>query len=153
MKKYIVVEKFHSLVSGTLWNKGDDFSPEAMHFKIYLENGYIERVKELPEIWVDLESVGGYFSDSNSSICHLRLSNPDAFNKNLFPTREEAEACLALSQLCQLRDAYNGCDYTDVEDFSFKIYFFRFKTPELMNDFKENLKDLIEIAKPLLALI
>jgi len=154
MKKYVVLKEFHSLLSGTLWNKGDAFNPKAMHFKIYLENGYIEQVKELPTSWDDLESISGYFVGDYSEIDYPSLpSITGPNNKNIFPTEEEAEACLALSQLCQLRDAYNGCDYKEAEDFEFKIYFFRFKTAELSNEFKENFKELIEVAKPLLALI
>lgn len=88
--------------------------------------------------------------------------------KNRFPTKEEAEACLALAQLCQLRDIYNEGwkpDWTDNNE-KFCIFFnnekvysglsyytrhiLSFKTQELRDKFLENFRDLIETAKPLL---
>ena len=89
--------------------------------------------------------------------------------KNIFPTKEEAIACLALAQLCQLRDRYNDGwkpDWKDDNQFKWCIDFFQdvvrktavlfvrrtltFKTEELRNKFLENFRDLIETAKPLL---
>ena len=85
-----------------------------------------------------------------------------------FKTKEEAEACIALAQLCQLRDRYNDGwkpnwnketdKYTiiyssDKIDTSFSVYSQRilsFKTVELRDKFLENFRGLIETAKPLL---
>ena len=96
---------------------------------------------------------------------------PNDFNKNLFPTKAESEACLALSQLCQLRDAYNGepladwCDwkehkikyviYYSLNDMKLAVsntqsFILAFKTEKLRDEFFENFRELIEIAKPLL---
>ena len=89
-------------------------------------------------------------------------------NKNIFPTREEAEASIALAQLCQLRDRYNGGWKPDWESGNVKpsITFFEgeirpydgwnfhsvlaFRTTELRDEFAKNFADLIEKAKPLL---
>ena len=118
----------------------------------------------------DLVIVKGYYLDSN---CFVRGygDEPNNFNKNLFPTKEEAEACLALSQLCQLRDAYNGeplADWCDWQDNNKKYCIFiykgevykdhylnisqilAFKTLGLRDKFFENFRELIETAKPLL---
>lgn len=89
-------------------------------------------------------------------------------DKNLLPNEKYAEAMLALCQLIQLRDYYNDGWEPDFNDFSSKyhIYVYKnevdtghtfgvnkiliFKSAELRDQFLENFKDLIEIAKPLL---
>ena len=129
-----------------------------------------KKENELPAKWEDLVIVKGYYLDSK---CFVRGygDEPNNSNKNIFPTKEEAEACLALSQLCQLRDAYNGkpladwCDWADdntkycieiCDNRISKDYYFTnkkvlaFKTEELRDKFVENFEDLILTAKPLL---
>ena len=129
-----------------------------------------KKENELPTKWEDLVIVKGYYLDSN---CFVRGhgDTPNNSNKNIFPTKEEAEACLALSQLCQLRDAYNGeplADWCDCRDGAIKysIEFYdneittfnykstrrvlTFKTKKLIDKFVKNFRELIEIAKPLL---
>ena len=129
-----------------------------------------KKEKELPTKWEDLVIVKGYYLDSN---CFVRRygDEPNNSNKNIFPTKAEAEACLALSQLCQLRDAYNGepladwCDwkehkikyviYYSLDDIKLAVsntqsFILAFKTSELRDKFVENFEDLILTAKPLL---
>ena len=72
---------------------------------------------------------------------------------NQLSTKERAEAFLALMQLVELRDVWNG----DSERHLYLIYrenktsnLLSFKTLELRNQFSEQFKDLIEIAKELL---
>ncbi len=129
-----------------------------------------KKEKELPTKWEDLKKLKGYYVNDLSEIFNLRNANM-SISKNLFPTKAEAEACLALSQLCQLRDAYNGEPLADWCDWSFPkmkfvIYFdenetfttehfytsscLAFKTRELRDKFLENFRELIETAKPLL---
>lgn len=88
--------------------------------------------------------------------------------KDILPNKETAEAFLALMQLIQLRNCYNGVwepDWTDGEikytimnglnnlekarnaDISHVL---AFKSEELRDQFLENFRDLIEIAKPLI---
>ena len=126
--------------------------------------------RKLPKKWEDLENVNGHYADSWGDVrCYYGVNTPDHTNKNIFPTKEEAEACVALAQLCQLRDRYNDGwkpDWEDVGQSKWCIDFFQddirevsclsvrrvlaFKTKELRDEFLENFNDLIEIAKPLL---
>lgn len=125
--------------------------------------------KELPKSWEELDIVKGFYVDSLSEIAStVEDTCVEEYNRNIFPTKEEAEACIALAQLCQLRDRYNdgwkpdwkkdNDKYTiiyssDKIDTSFSIYTQRilsFKTQELRDKFLKNFKDLIEIVKPLL---
>ena len=143
-------------------------------YEIDKENSTFEKIvfkrKELPKSWEDLITVKGYCVTTFSKIedcCEECYTYKE--NKNIFPTREEAEACLALAQLCQLRDRYNDGwkpDWEDYEQFKWWIVFFKdnirvaeylfikkmlaFKTEELRDKFLENFRDLIETAKPLL---
>lgn len=125
---------------------------------------------ELPKKWEDLENVNGHYVDSwGGVICYYGVNTPDHTNKNIFPTKEEAEACIALAQLCQLRNRYNGdwkpnwrtgseikyCIIIDENKIIESQYItlnqvLAFKTKELRDKFLENFRDLIETAKPLL---
>lgn len=156
---------------------------ETKEMKIQAPEGYeIDREKstfekivfkkierELPKSWEELKVVEGFYIDEDSHIHDCPMVDVLRKNKNVFPTEEEAEACLALAQLCQLRDRYNDGwkpDWEDYEQFKWCIVFFKdnirvaeylfikkmlaFKTEELRDKFLENFRDLIEIAKPLL---
>lgn len=122
--------------------------------------------------WEDFGAISGWFVSTSSSIVEygkielvdIKLEE----NKNLFPTMEEAEACLALSQLCQWRDKYNNGWKPNWEDDQLKFYIeisldkivvsatFRtrtvlaFKSAEIRDKFLEDFSELIETAKPLL---
>ena len=148
-------------------------APEG--YEIDKENSTFEKIvfkkveKELPKSWRELVSVNGYYVDKNSKVYNC-INHTTAYdNRNIFPTEEEAEACLALTQLCQLRDRYNDGwkpNWKDDNQFKWCIDFFQdvvrktavlfvrrtltFKTEELRDKFLENFKDLIETAKPLL---
>ena len=130
-----------------------------------------KKENELPTKWEDLKKINGYFVNNQGCI-KKDMASPAINHKNTFPTKEEAEACLALSQLCQLRDAYNGeplADWCDLSDsktikycieyyegkLSYKNYTFTkriltFKTKELRDKFAENFEYLILTAEPLL---
>ena len=130
-----------------------------------------KKEKELPTKWEDLKKLKGYYVNDLSEIFKLRNANM-SISKNLFPTKAEAEACLALSQLCQLRDAYNGepladwCNWTNScqkkhciviykgeihkDDYVNISRILSFKTEELRDKFVENFEDLILTAKQLL---
>lgn len=124
--------------------------------------------KELPKKWEELKVVEGFYIDEDSHIHDCPMVDVLRKNKNVFPTEEEAEACLALAQLCQLRDRYNDGwkpDWTDNNE-KFCIFFnnekvysglsyytrhiLSFKIFEIREEFLKNFKDLIETAKPLL---
>ena len=159
--------------------EADELTIELINGKVIdLENSdlsvgkivFKKKEKELPTKWEDLKKLKGYYV--NSCNIHNGGDLPTSFsNKNVFPTKAEAEACLALSQLCQLRDAYNGkpladwCDWADdntkycieiCDNRISKDYYstykkvLAFKTEELRDKFVENFEDLILTAKPLL---
>lgn len=125
--------------------------------------------RELPKTWENLKIINGFFV---SNLSYIGKASDNCItvnqNRNIFPTKEEAKACLALAQLCQLRDRYNDGwkpDWTDNAE-KYCIYFndnkldisysysahrvLIFKTVETRDKFLENFSDLIEIAKPLL---
>ena len=129
-----------------------------------------KKENELPTKWEDLVNIKGCYVRANYISKYNKYSAIDS-NKNIFPTEAEAEACLALSQLCQLRDAYNGepladwCNWSDantkycIEFYDNEITTFNykctrkvlaFKTEKLRDEFFENFRELIETAKPLL---
>ncbi len=124
-------------------------------------------VKSKPK-WEDFGKLKGFWVRSDSSIGEVDLSVTDSQCRNTWPTKEEAEACLALSQLCQWRDKYNEgwkpnwttedwkyyivvrrnklmCDY-----FNTTAHVLAFKTKQIRDKFLEDFAELIEIAKPLL---
>jgi hypothetical protein len=145
-------------------------------YEIDRENSTFESIvfkkveaKELPKRWEDLKIIDGFFV-SNLGYIEKVSDNYTAanHNKNIFPTKEEAEACLALAQLCQLRDRYNDGWKPDWTDFTMKpsIYFHKeiattgenrsertilyFRSEKIRDEFLENFGDLIKTAKPLL---
>lgn len=128
---------------------------------------------KFPKTWIEAikdKKITGYFVDHSSYSIRCNIANErDAAT---FPTFEEAEACIALAQLCVLRDIYNGepladwADWTDMSQSKFCCNFVKgnifgsqscgltaplaFKTEELYDEFIKNFKDLIIKAKPLL---
>lgn len=134
-------------------------------------------VKELPKTWEEYckthpKRKGECWINELSKI--VDVSKFENFNRdcirdrNILPNEEYAKAMLALCQLIQLRDYYNDGwipDWTKVYDkhviYTMKDQIYRgvnaeicrilaFKTEELCNEFLNNFRDLIEIAKPLL---
>ncbi len=125
-------------------------------------------VKSKPK-WEDLKNITGCWIKDN---CNIEYADQKAQidNRNVWPTKEEAEACLALSQLCQWRDKYNEdwkpCYTRTDADRVAQIYVqankicryesntisnpLSFKTREIRDKFLEDFESLIEIAKPLL---
>lgn len=118
--------------------------------------------------WEDFGEVNGYYITGNGAIVRYELTSHIG-KKNVFPTKEEAEACLALSQLLQWRDKYNEGwrpDWKSRLESKYVIRFYEneltssgnyhnsyilsFKTKEIGDKFLEDFRDLIEIAKPLL---
>lgn len=156
---------------------------ETKEFKIQVPEGYeidkekstfekivFKKVDDLPKSWKEFGEVKGWFVNNRCEVDYYdEGDSTNDMDKNLFPTEEEAKACLALSQLCQLRDRYNDGwkpDWKDDNQFKWCIDVFKgnirkaaylfvkkvllFKTEELRDKFLENFRDLIETAKPLL---
>lgn len=126
--------------------------------------------KGLPTKWEDLENVLGYYVESDCSIQEVTFNPGQAAkeDRNVWPTKELAEASLALCQLIRLRDIYNDgwqdSSSGNVEKYSIHVYkeeitiswhsftqkVLSFKDMETADLFLENFKDLILQAKPLL---
>lgn len=141
-------------------------------YEIDRENSTFEKIvfKEVKKKieWSDFGEVSGFFVGSFSNISHFYSKVPQRANKNTFPTREEAEACLALSQLLQWRNKRNEGwkpDWTDAlakycilfdngkPSVSAAFYISKplhFKDRATAEQFLEDFRDLIEVAKPLL---
>lgn len=121
------------------------------------------------ECWIDSLGHIDYVITSGAERIPTSLTPTSRQDKNILPSREYAEAMLALCQLIQLRDGYNDGwqpDWTDKNSYKFCLRYssnnivketlfveqrvMAFKTIDLRNQFLENFKDLIEIAKPLL---
>ena len=165
MKKHKVkIPKGYILV-----NETSSVDSKGMTITLGLEPLPMEKPikKELPKTWEELETVGGYFiagqSDIRKKVGVAALTD----NRNAWPTKELAEAALALSQLLQLRDRYNESQETPVSHQDFcSIYRdaannivleenisqgpLRFNTKEIGYKFQDAFKDLLETAKPLL---
>jgi len=123
---------------------------------------------KLPKKWEDIVHLNGYFVSSDSLIKPVNTGIIECHNKNSLPTIKLAEAMLALCQLLYLRNIYNDGWEPDWKDNSQKYVitvvrneFARdyliasqrilfFKKRKLRDEFLENFRDLLEIAKPLL---
>ena len=151
------------------------------HLKVQVPEGYeidqekstfeeivFKPVKSKPK-WRDLGHVDGWYICSDSKVVRIGYVISEDFNKNTWPSKEEAEAALALSQLCQWRDKYNEGwkpDWTNSRQYKYVIVSEKecfmvgvrrftfcplsFKSTEIRDKFLEDFRDLIEVAKPLL---
>lgn len=168
MKKYLVKRTFlHFVVGDVIEDITKVFQPGYVDELV--KYGYLEESEVLPKTWKDLERIKGWYSNEYSEIVQFLGTHTHHNNRNIFPTKEEAVASIALAQLCQLRDRYNGDwkpDWTDNTYPKFTLHFVRenisiihnyisqrtlaFRTEELAKEFKNNFSDLLEKAKPLL---
>lgn len=137
-----------------------------------------EKERKLPKSWKEFCEMypckeNEYWIEQDSNIevmekgyCSLRNQYED---KNILPDLATAEAILALCQLIQLRDAYNGDwvpDWKDDKQEKYAIKFYKgeinidtlivnsqttlyFKTEELRDEFMRYFRPLIEKLKPL----
>ena len=172
MKKYIFKQSF------TFFKENDELTEQELNnsfsnefIQRLIKGGYlVEKKDELPKTLEELKTVSGYWVSEDSEIINgVKDICCNYLNKNVFPTKEETEACIALAQLCQLRDRYNDGWKPDwkLNNFKFSIYIHKsndidwintshtsrvlaFKSKELAQEFIKNFKELIEIAKPLL---
>lgn len=133
-----------------------------------------EKERKLPKSWeefCDMFTVQGgecYINDlSDIRQCVPGCARRIGRDKNLLPDYATAEAILALCQLIQLRNAYNGDWVPDWEDGNNKFviifctgkietwstqygsFVLCFKTKKLRDEFLRNFRPLIEKLKPL----
>lgn len=133
-----------------------------------------KKQKQLPKTWEEFCKINSIIKEGESYITnfsevtsmHRCCSRKPTTEKNMLPTKKDAEGILALIQLIQLRDYYNDGwrpDYTNHKELKYEIYYdayviqeyaqyriprvLAFKTPELRGEFLKNFKDLIEQAK------
>jgi translation initiation factor 2 beta subunit (eIF-2beta)/eIF-5 len=115
-----------------------------------------------------LGDIGGYYVTSACQVLSTCNFHRDEDDRNVFATKEQAEASLALAQLSQLMKVYNDgwvADWSDGEgkhcvwffkneiatDCSYNLSsFLAFKDAKTRDLFLENFRELILTAKPLL---
>lgn len=133
----------------------------------------IKKKTNLPETWEEFCKTHNIktkecYVDVNSLIHNMteEIRRDKEMDRNLLPSKSDAEGIIALMQLIQLRDCYNDGWKPDWENGEFdkhNIYYFinkvivgsnssthhilSFKTIELRDKFLTNFKDLIETAK------
>jgi len=122
----------------------------------------------LPNTWEELNNIDGTFVEKESMLTSICDYNTTTWNKNIFATKEQAQASIAMAQLSQLMAVYNEGwtpDWTKenpkmcISINRDKIFthtdtthkkFLCFKTAKMRNIFAKNFFDLIIQAKPLL---
>lgn len=154
--------------------------PEGMEIdenrSTFAEIFFKPKEKQLPRTWRDLVTITGYFVNHKNS--HVEKAYPykelnqadasDYNNKNIFETKEQATAALALAQLTQLMKAYNGDwkpNWSDCYEPKYTINYvsvlevnktftkhnlLAFYSEKVADLFLANFKDLIKEAYPLL---
>ena len=154
------------------WYKGNNPTLKELALKAFSREE-LEKQK-LPKTWAEhckLHAEKGtkaYFIDVWSKIgTHYYSEDHSISDRNLFQTKEDAEAFLALMQLRALwhdyvgdfkfewsSSGYSGIYCNDIKELGIHICMFPrifcFPTKELAEQFLNNFKGLLEIAKPLL---
>lgn len=142
---------------------------EGCYYKNSTKEAYESQAKkQLPKTWEELEEISGFWVSSESKT-HSFTCKTFIDTKNLFATKEQAEASIALAQLSQLREVYrdgwkpdwsgNGIKYCIIFEQkkiiinknTFVHRFLSFQDKETAELFLENFRDLIETAKPLMS--
>lgn len=122
-----------------------------------------------PKSWDDLGGVTGWYVGTWSEIEEVDTPSKRDSHRNIFPTKEYAEAVLALAQLLQIKqwwfdgkidyrkDASGiACDNLDGElhvyDYSATPYWTHFPSLEMADEFlnEPEIRKLLEQVKPLL---
>ncbi len=116
-----------------------------------------------PMSWGELKKIGGYYIDGGSEVSQHMPQGTRWGDRNVFPTKQDAESALALAQLLQLRKAWIGeweaiwdggrfmyvitrCKkYLDIDCLSSSYGELSFPTEKMALDFLEAFKDLIRV--------
>lgn len=156
-----------NLDTATRWYNSTDKELKALALETFPELG----IKCLPKSWKDLVKIDGFYIDNYSLIDSVGdCSTSDIEHKNIFATKEQAEASIAIAQLSQLMKVYNGdweADWTNNKRDKFAIVFSKneplitmlstsneflsFKDFETASLFLENFKGLILTARALMS--
>lgn len=164
-------EIFSEKTEGKLISDLESVMVECM--EEYAQQFKSEKKYQLKTRWKDLNFIKGYYVSSASIISFWDKEKDEELadtDRNVFATREQAEAALALAQLSQLRKVYRQGwkpDWNDKEQEKYAIYFMlgeiekdkvyslvyflTFQSAEIRDQFLENFRDLIEKAKPLMS--
>lgn len=145
----------------------------SIPLRFLMKNWYIEEVKEIlvPDSWDDIDNKWSWYVDQYSNIIETNRYHSEE-EKNTRPNKELAEACLALSQLAQLRnETWRRCgdwkpDWKNEDQEKFWIFYMKwvfevstffetqnflvFPIRKVRDEFLKKHKDLIEQAKELL---
>ena len=114
-------------------------------------NGVVYVKKEVEvKSWEELKEISGYYVNGSSDVNDCNNAQTGTAHKNVWATKEQAEACLAMSQLSQLLKDVNGDWVSDEIYDSGSPPFLVFKTPRLKYSFMKTHKALIKQARPLL---
>lgn len=140
-------------------------------FELDLENSSKDKIilKEIKYDWKDFGLVKGYYISADCRIEDATIpEKTNNANKNTYPSKEEAEASLALTQLLQWRNKVIGDWKPDFKSDEHKyaimcykgelmirvtdyLYFtFTFQNHDQAYEFMKNHKELLEQAKPLI---
>ena len=165
--KEIAEEKFAAIAADSTLS---EIVIEAM--EEYAQQFKEPKQPELPKRWEDLEYIKGYFVNLTSGVGFWDKEEDEELedaDKNVFATKEQAEAAIALAQLSQLREVYRQgwepdwhddqkkygigfyCGHIDVAEIVWTNTFLSFQSPEIRDEFLENFRDLIEKAKHLMS--
>ena len=138
---------------------GFELKKEADTYRLVKE----ERVRS----WEDLGEIDGWVIDARSNVVEDQLL-AEKYNRDLWATKEQAEASIAIAQLSQLMKHTNGDWTPDWDDTDNKYilffngnrllkdcymstqHFLSFHTEQIRDQFLEDHRELIEQAKPLL---
>lgn len=139
-------------------------------FELDLKNSSKDKIvlKEKVLSWDNFGKVEGWYIESYSTIKKAGAEIADDENKNTFPSKEEAEAALAISQLLQWRNRVIGDWRPDFKSDEHKYaimcykdeimirvtdylhFTFTFQNHDQAHEFMKNHKELLEQAKLLL---
>lgn len=154
-----------TLETATRWYNGADAELKALAVQTFPELAK----KQLPKTWEELGRMSGGFISSGGTFFSATGVRTTSVNKNVFATKEQAEASIALAQLSQLRAVYRGRWSPDWMDTKIKYcimfdngeierrvamnisHFLSFQDEETRDLFLENFRWLIEKAQPLMS--
>ena len=140
--------------------------------KQFALDNYTEQELTTKEVkcWEDLNHISGWFVDEYCEVYKIYLATTNSSeHRNIFATKEQAEASIAMAMLSQLMRDVNGDwvpNWMDANKNKWVIYFkhgnpvistlrgasafLAFPTREIVHKFLKNHRELIEKAKPLL---
>jgi hypothetical protein len=128
-----------------------------------------KKILDLADSWEDIFFIQGYYVNDDSEVVAGAGKTTNDGNRNMFSTKKQALASLALAQLSQLRDIYRqgwepdwneedtkwcimSCE-SNIRVYSSRLVhcFLSFQDRKTAELFLDNFRDLIEESKPLMS--